>query len=102
MLIGWVGGILISIFPKMVRADYDECDECNILVGAAVAVCEEFAACRMIMFFGTVMFLVIIFFMCITGDKESRRNIWESLPSSRKMAGWTGGYFGTRQLLTKP
>lgn len=92
---------MISLLLKAVQANDDECDECNILVGMAVAVCEEFAACRMVMFYGTMLFLVLILYVCLTGGKESRHNIWESLPSSRRMAGWTGGYFGTRAFLNK-
>mgnify|MGYP007063761780 FL=1 len=98
----WMVGILFLLLPKIVRADDDEeCDLCNIAAGVAIAVCEEFAACRAFMFFTGMIFLFVTLLMCICGGPDTRRDLWDSMPSGRKVAGGAGGYYGARALLRR-
>lgn len=97
----WLVGILFLILPKIVRADDEECDLCNIAVGVAVAVCEEFAACRMFMLFAGMIFLFIAIITCLCGGPDARRDMWNSRPSGRRVAGVAGGYYGARALLRR-
>ena len=98
----WLAGILFLILPKIVRADDDEeCDLCNIAAGVAVAVCEEFAACRAFMFFTVMIFLFVAILTCLCGGPEDRRDFWDSMPSGRGAAAGAGGYFAARALLKR-
>ena len=96
----WLAGILFLIFPKIVRADDDEeCDLCNLAAGVAVAVCEEFAACRAFMSFVVMIFIFVAIITCLCGGPEARRDMWDSMPSGRGVAGVAGGYYGARTLI---
>lgn len=98
----WLVGILFLLLPKIVRAEDDEeCDLCNIAAGAAIAVCEEFAACRAFMFFTVMIFLFVTLLMCICGGPDTRRDMWNSMPSGRQAVGGAAGYYGTRALLRR-
>lgn len=98
----WLAGILFLILPKIVQADDDEeCDLCNIAAGVAVAVCDEFAACRTFMGFVVMLFLFFTIITCLCGGPEDRRDFWDSMPSGRRVAGGAGGYFAARALLRR-
>ncbi len=98
----WLVGIIFLVLPNIVRADDDEeCDLCSLAAGVAVAVCEEFAACRAFMFFGAMIFIFVTLLMCICGGPEARREIWDSMPSGRRVTGVAGGYYGARTLLRR-
>ena len=86
----------------MVSADEDEeCDLCNLAAGVAVAVCEEFAACRAFMFFGAMIFIFVSLVTCLCGGPEGREDIWDSMPSRRRVAGGVGGYLAARALIRR-
>ena len=98
----WLVGILFLVLPKMVSADEDEeCDLCNLAAGVAVAVCEEFAACRALMMFAVMIFIFVSLVTCLCGGPEARRDMWDSMPSGRRVAGVAGGYYGARTLIRR-
>ena len=99
----WFAGILFLVLPKIIRAEDDdeECDLCNIAAGVAVAVCEEFAACRALMMFAVMIFIFVSLVTCLCGGPEGREDIWDSMPSRRTVAGGAGGYLAARALLRR-
>ena len=98
----WLVGILFLVLPKIVRADDDEeCDLCNLAAGVAVAVCEEFAACRALMMFAVMIFIFVSLVTCLCGGPEGREDIWDSMPSRRRVAGGVGGYLAARALIRR-
>ena len=79
--------------PMIVQAEVDEeCDLCNIAAGVAVAVCEEFSPCQAFMSLVTMIFLFVALLVCICGGEDSRRDIWDSRPTARQVAGFATGY----------
>jgi len=90
----WIIGILFLILPTIAKAasDEDECLLCDVAMGAAIAVCESFAACRAFMLFTGGIVLVIGLMMCICGGPETRRDMWSNTPSYRRVGATAGGY----------
>lgn len=98
----WLAGILFLILPKIVRAEDDEeCDLCNIAAGAAIAICDEFEACRTLMSFVVMLFIFVSLLTCLCGGPEDRRDFWDSMPSGRGAVAGAGGYFAARALLRR-
>ena len=98
----WLVGILFLVLPKIVQADDDEeCDLCNVAAGVAVAVCDEFAACRAFMGFVVMLFLFVAIITCLCGGPEDRRAFWDSMPSARGVAGSATGYYTANAFLRR-
>ena len=95
----WMMGILFLIFPTIVKADDEECLLCDAMVGVAVAVCEEFSACRSFMVLVGITVIIFSLIMFIFGGEETRREMWENAPSYRSMGSTAGGYGLTRAFL---
>ena len=92
---------LLFTFVTSVRADDDEdiLGELmtDLLIGAAVAVCESYATCNAILTVITIISILILICGCIFGDEHTRKEIWEGLPPSRRIAGTGAGYYLTKR-----
>ena len=90
----FVVGIIILILPHFIRADEDddECVLCDVLIGAAMAICETNENCNAIMTIVGLVSICILMLGCICGDDEARDEIWDSFPSARKTASIGAGY----------
>ena len=92
---------LLLVLPCTASTEDDECLLCDAMVGAAVAVCEEFSACRAFMLYMGVAGFVVVALMFITGGSETRRELWHSAPSWRGAACAAGGYGVTKAFLRR-
>ena len=90
----WFIGILFLILPTIAKAasDDDECLLCDAAIGASIAICESFAACKAFMGFVGGIVLVTGLLMCICGGAETRRDMWSNTPSYRRIGATAGGY----------
>ena len=53
----------------------DECLMCDAMVGAAVAVCQEFDTCRKLMFYLCIISISVSLFAFIFGGPRARRKM---------------------------
>ena len=97
----WLFVIILLSLPSIVKADDEECLLCDAMVGVAVAVCEEFSACRSFMVFLGLTVIIFSLIMFIFGGEETRREMWENAPSYRSMGSTAGGYGLTRAFLNR-
>ena len=91
----------LLVLPCTAAKEDDECLLCDAMVGAAVAVCEEFSACRAFMLYMGMAAFVVVALMCIAGGSETRRELWHSAPSWRGAACAAGGYSVTKACLSR-
>jgi hypothetical protein len=95
-------GIIFLSLTTIVKAeDEEECLLCDAAVGMAVAVCEEFSACRSFMLLMGIGFLFVSLMMCIFGGEDTRRDMWDNCPSYRTIGATAGGYSLTRAVLNR-
>ena len=98
----WMLAIICLSLTTIVKADdEEECLLCDAAVGMAVAVCEEFSACRSFMLLMGIGFLFVSLMMCIFGGEDTRRDMWDNCPSYRTIGATAGGYSLTRAVLNR-
>ena len=97
----WLVGLLFSIVIPVVKAfdDDDECIMCDVAAGMAVAMCEEFAACRTLLNILTLTFIAFALIGCICGGPRARSEMWEKSPSLKNIGGSALGYGLGRSLI---
>lgn len=96
----WMFGFIFLITSTIVKADDDEeCILCEVMVGVAIAICEEFAVCRTFMLFTGIILILVSLLMWCFGEKEIRRDMWNSSPSYRSIGSTAVGYSLTRAFL---
>ena len=90
-----VVAVILLYLPHFIRADDDDDDECvlcDVLIGAAIAVCQTNETCDGLITIIGLISICILIIGCICGDNEERDEIWDSLPSARKTASIGTGY----------
>lgn len=98
----WMLAIICLSLTTIVKADDEkECLLCDAAVGMAIAVCEEFSACRSFMLFMGIGILFVSLIMFIFGGADTRRDMWDSCPSYRTIGATAGGYGLTRAVLNR-
>tara|TARA_B100000925_G_C21895825_1_gene424940 strand:- start:214 stop:540 length:327 start_codon:yes stop_codon:yes gene_type:complete len=69
----------------------------DIMVGAAVAACETSAGCNGLLTIISFISVLFVLTTCICGSDRDRDELWESMPSKKRIAGTGAGYvIGTR------
>lgn len=69
----------------------------DLLVGAGMALCETSASCSAIM---TIFSCIVLMFMlctCICGSDRDRRDMWDNMPSARRIGTTGAGYYMGRR-----
>ena len=97
----WLVGLLFLIAIPVAKAfdDDDECILCDVAAGMAVAMCEEFAACRTLLNILTLTSIALALIGCICGGPRGRSEIWEKSPSLKNIGRSTIGYGLGRSLI---
>ena len=88
-------GFIILLVPSLVKADNaddEECIICDMLIGAAIAVCETDETCNSFMTIVSIMAICVSILSCIFGDEETRDEIWDNVPSGKQSASMGVGY----------
>ena len=68
----------------------------DLLVGVGMAVCETSAACSAMMTVVTVMVLLFMLCTCLCGSDRGRRDMWDSMPSARRVGTTGAGYYAAK------
>ena len=90
----WLLGLIFLSTPTLIKAaaDEEECLLCDVAIGAAIAVCDEFATCRAFMLVIGAGALFIGLLMCICGGPDTRRDMCGNTPSYRRVGSTAAGY----------
>lgn len=94
--------IVFLTLISQVRGDDDEDNILgeiitDIMVGTAVAACETSAACNGLLTIISFISVLFVLTTCICGSDRDRDELWESMPSGRRVASTGAGYaIGTR------
>ena len=94
-----IGSLLLLFIVVSADDNDDECLICDAMVGAAVAVCQEFDTCRTLMFYLCILSISVSLFAFIFGGPRVRRKMLRDIPSKRSLAATTGGYSLTRMFM---
>ena len=95
---------LLIIFTLFTHVRADEDDDLlgeiamDLLVGAGIAMCESYATCSLFMTLMTTLFMVFMLCTCIFGSDRDRREMWDNIPSSRRVGTTGAGYYMGRGL----
>ena len=84
--------MFLAMLPKFAFAEDEECLLCDAAIGVGVAVCEQFVMCKMFMVLIVITSLFIGAIGCICGGPNTRREIWNSVPSTRRSLAAGAGY----------
>ena len=93
---------LLIMFTLFSFARADEEDDLlgeiamDLLVGVGMAVCETSAACSAMMTVVTVMVLLFMLCTCLCGSDRDRRDMWDSMPSARRVGTTGAGYYAAK------
>lgn len=95
--------IIFSLFT-MVHGEDDDDNAlgelaADLMIGVGIAICETSAACSMFM---TIITMTVFFMMlctCLCGSDRDRRDLWDCMPSGRRVAGTGAGYYAARRYL---
>ena len=87
-------GLIILLVPSLIKAENDdeECIICDMLIGAAVAVCETDETCNSFMTIVAIMAICVSILSCIFGDEDTRDEIWDNVPSGKQSVSMGIGY----------
>ena len=65
----------------------------DLLVGAGMALCETSASCSAIMTIFSGIVLMFMLCTCICGSDRDRRDMWDNMPSTRRIGTTGAGYY---------